>query len=53
MIDKTKYRESKPFEVHNLQFDTAAGIIHLEPWISEKIKYPRVFVFNSHRGTQQ
>ncbi len=41
MIDKTKYCESKPFDMHNLQFDIAAELLDLEPWISEKIKYPR------------
>ena len=41
MIDKSKYNEAKPFEMHNLQFDIAAERLHLEPWIAEKIKYPR------------
>lgn len=41
MIDKSKYDESKSFEMHNLQFDIAAERINLEPWIAEKIKTPR------------
>ncbi len=41
MIDKTSYDESKPLEMHNLQFDIAAERINLEPWILEKIKKPR------------
>jgi glutamate dehydrogenase (NAD(P)+) len=41
MIDKTQYDESKPLDMHNLQFDVAAERIDLEPWIADKIKYPR------------
>jgi len=41
MVDKSKYDESKPYEMHNLQFDIAAERLDLEPWIADKIKYPR------------
>jgi len=41
MIDKSQYDESKPLDMHNLQFDMAAERLDLEPWITEKIKYPR------------
>ncbi|MGD8776090.1 MAG: Glu/Leu/Phe/Val dehydrogenase dimerization domain-containing protein [Syntrophobacterales bacterium] len=41
MIDKNQYDESKPLEMHNLQFDLAAERIDLEPWIADKIKHPR------------
>ena len=41
MIDKSQYDESKPLDMHNLQFDIAAERLDLEPWITEKIKYPR------------
>jgi len=41
MIDKSQYNESKPLDMHNLQFDIAAERLTLEPWILEKIKYPR------------
>ena len=41
MIDKSQYNESKPLDMHNLQFDIAAERLALEPWIMEKIKYPR------------
>ena len=41
MIDKSRYDETKAFEMHNLQFDIAAERLQLEPWIAEKIKYPR------------
>jgi glutamate dehydrogenase (NAD(P)+) len=41
MIDKSKYDETKPFDMHNLQFDIAAECLNLEPWLAEKIKYPR------------
>jgi glutamate dehydrogenase/glutamate dehydrogenase (NAD(P)+) len=41
MIDKNQYNESKPLDMHNLQFDIAGEHLFLEPWIMEKIKYPR------------
>jgi glutamate dehydrogenase/glutamate dehydrogenase (NAD(P)+) len=41
MVDKTLYDEKKPFDMHNLQFDIAAERLDLEPWIADKIKYPR------------
>lgn len=41
MIDKSKYDEAKPLDMHNLQFDIAAERLRLEPWILEKIKHPR------------
>ena len=41
MIDKRQYNESKPLDMHNLQFDIASERLALEPWIMEKIKYPR------------
>lgn len=41
MIDKTRYDERKPFDMHNLQFDIAAECLNLEPWLAEKIKHPR------------
>jgi glutamate dehydrogenase (NAD(P)+) len=41
MIDKSNYDERRPFDMHNLQFDVAAECLNLEPWLAEKIKYPR------------
>ncbi|MCB2192396.1 MAG: Glu/Leu/Phe/Val dehydrogenase [Deltaproteobacteria bacterium] len=41
MIDKSRYDESKPLDMHNLQFDVAAAKLNLEPWIAAKIKNPR------------
>ena len=41
MIDKDQYDESKPLDMHNLQFDIAAQRLNLEPWIADKIKYAR------------
>ena len=41
MIDKDLYDESKPLDMHNLQFDVAAEKLNLEPWIADKIKYAR------------
>jgi len=41
MIDKSQYNESKPLDMHNLQFDIAAERLAVEPWIIEKIKYSR------------
>lgn len=41
MIDKNRYDESKPLDMHNLQFDIAAERLNLEPWIADKIKYAR------------
>ncbi|MFH2126591.1 MAG: Glu/Leu/Phe/Val dehydrogenase, partial [Pseudomonadota bacterium] len=41
MIDKSRYDESKPLDMHNLQFDVAAAKLNLEPWIAAKIKQPR------------
>jgi glutamate dehydrogenase (NAD(P)+) len=41
MVDKKAYDESKPLDMHNLQFDIAAERVNLEPWILEKIKKPR------------
>ena len=41
MIDKSEYNESKPLDMHNLQFDIALERLAVEPWILEKIKYPR------------
>jgi glutamate dehydrogenase (NAD(P)+) len=41
MIDKSQYNESKPLDMHNLQFDIASERLAVEPWILEKIKYPR------------
>ena len=41
MIDKSQYNESKPLDMHNLQFDIAAEHLAMEPWIIEKIKYAR------------
>lgn len=41
MIDKDRYDESKPLDMHNLQFDMAVERLNLEPWISDKIKYAR------------
>ena len=38
MIDKSQYNESKPLDMHNLQFDIDAERLPLEPWITEKIK---------------
>ena len=41
MIDKSEYNESKPLDMHNLQFDIAAERLAVESWIIEKIKYAR------------
>jgi len=41
MIDKAKYDETNPLDMHNLQFDIATGLMNIESWILEKIKYPR------------
>lgn len=41
MIDKSQYNESKPLDMHNLQFDVAAERLNLTPWIADKIKYSR------------
>ena len=41
MIDKSRYDEDKPLDMHNLQFDIAAERIGLESWITDKIKHPR------------
>ncbi len=41
MIDKNQSDESKPLDMHNLQFDLAAERLDLEPWITNKIKYAR------------
>ena len=41
MIDMSRYDESKPLDMHNLQFDLAASKLDLEPWIAAKIKQPR------------
>ncbi|MEW5911622.1 MAG: Glu/Leu/Phe/Val dehydrogenase [Thermodesulfobacteriota bacterium] len=41
MVVRKQYDESKPLDMHNLQFDLAAGKLDLEPWIAEKIKHPR------------
>lgn len=41
MTSQTRYDESQPLDMHNLQFDLAAERLHLEPWIVEKIKHPR------------
>ena len=41
MIDKSLYDESRPLDMHNLQFDLAAAKLNLEPWIAAKIKHPR------------
>ncbi len=38
MIDKSEYNESKPLDMHNLQFDIAAERLAVEPLIIEKIK---------------
>ncbi len=41
MIDRSRYDENNPLDMHNLQFDIAAQRLDLEPWIAEKIKHPR------------
>ncbi len=41
MLDKTKYDEKRPLDMHNLQFDMAVEHMDLEPWIAEKVKYSR------------
>jgi hypothetical protein len=41
MIDKSQYNESKPLDMHHLQFDIAAERLPLEPWVTEKIKSAR------------
>ncbi len=41
MINKNQYDETKPLDMHDLQFDIAAQRLDIEGWILEKIKYPR------------
>jgi len=41
MIDKSRYKESNPLDMHNLQFDLAAEYLDVEAWILEKIKHAR------------
>jgi glutamate dehydrogenase (NAD(P)+) len=41
MIDMARYDEKKPLDMHNLQFDIATERLQLEPWLADKIKYPR------------
>lgn len=41
MIDRNQYDETKPLDMHNLQFDIASEHLNIEQWILEKIKYPR------------
>jgi glutamate dehydrogenase (NAD(P)+) len=41
MIDKSRYDENKPLEMHNLQFDIATERLDLTPWIADKIKFSR------------
>ena len=41
MKENVKYDESKPLEMHNLQFDLAAEKLDVEAWILNKIKQPR------------
>jgi glutamate dehydrogenase (NAD(P)+) len=41
MIDKSRYDEKKPLDMHDMQFDLAAERLNVEPWIAEKIKYAR------------
>jgi glutamate dehydrogenase (NAD(P)+) len=41
MIDRNQYDETKPLDMHNLQFDIAAERLNVEEWILEKIKHPR------------
>ncbi|MFP4429131.1 MAG: Glu/Leu/Phe/Val family dehydrogenase [Desulfovermiculus sp.] len=41
MIDKNAYDESKPLEMHNMQFDLAVRHLNVEDWILDKIKHPR------------
>lgn len=38
---KKKYDETKPLDMHNLQFDIAAERLNHEAWILEKIKHSR------------
>lgn len=47
MIDKSKYDENNPLDMHNLQFNLASKHLDVEGWILEKILYPRrEFSFN-------
>lgn len=41
MVDKSRYDEKKPLDMHDMQFDLAAERLSLEPWIAEKIKQAR------------
>ncbi len=41
MIDFSQYDETKPLEMHNLQFDIAVEHLEVEDWILDKIKTPR------------
>jgi glutamate dehydrogenase (NAD(P)+) len=41
MVDKSRYDETRPLDMHDMQFDLAAERLHLEPWIAEKIKHTR------------
>lgn len=40
-MDKTCYDETRPLDMHNLQFDMAAQYLDYDAWILEKIKHPR------------
>lgn len=41
MIDKSRYDEKKPLDMHDMQFDLASERLNVEPWIAEKIKSAR------------
>ncbi len=40
-MNESRYDEKRPLDMHNLQFDLAVAQMDIEPWILEKIKYPR------------
>jgi glutamate dehydrogenase (NAD(P)+) len=41
MVDKSRYDEKKPLDMHDMQFDIASERLNLEPWIADKIKHAR------------
>jgi glutamate dehydrogenase (NAD(P)+) len=41
MINKSRYNEKNPLDMHDLQFDLASERLNLEPWIADKIKHAR------------
>lgn len=40
-MNESQYDEKRPLDMYNLQFDLATAQMDIEPWILDKIKYPR------------